>query len=282
MTTMSFWDAHKDFFIGLIAAVIILIVAWLVRLTLRKAIDAFSKRRNLKETDPGAETRFRMIERLLTVTIFFVAFGLAFWAMDVHVLKNLALGMFASAGVAGVALGFAAQTTVANLFSGIVIAFAQPIRLGDSVTIEDEFGTVESIGLFYTSIRIWDNRRLVIPNKLLSDRAIRNYTLIDPRMPALVTLRLEYGVDVEAVRKVLIETAQAHALFLDSPSPSVQVIEADNLGVTVRLMAWAASQSDAWTLSAEVREAVLAKLPGVAAPVGINLGRAVMAQPPER
>ena len=277
-----FWDAHRTFLIDAAVAVVILVIAWLLRWGLRKAVDTFSRRRKLAETDPGAETRFRMIQRLSAVIIYFIAFGLAFWVIDVKALNTLALGMFASAGVAGVALGFAAQTTVSNLFSGIVIAFAQPIRLGDSVNIDDEFGTVESIGLFYTSIRIWDNRRLVIPNKLLSDRAIRNYTLIDPRMPALVTLRLEYGTDVDAVRKVLIEAAQAHPLFLDSPSPSVQVIEADNLGVTVRLMAWASSQADAWTLSAEVREAVLAKLPGVAAPVGINFGRAAMEQPPER
>jgi small-conductance mechanosensitive channel len=277
-----FWHAHKTIFIDAAVSVIILIVAWLLYLGLRRAVNAFSKRRNLPETDPGAETRFRMIERLSAVIIVFIALALIFWVIDIHALNSLALGMFASAGVVGIALGFASQTTVANLFSGIVIAFAQPIRLGDSVTIEGEFGTVESIGLFYTSIRIWDNRRLVIPNKLLSDRAIRNYTLIDPRMPALVTLRLEYGVDVDAVRKVLIETARVHPLFLDSPSPSVQVIEADNLGVTVRLMAWASSQADAWTLSAEVREAVLAKLPGVASPVGINLTRAAMTQPPER
>ena len=277
-----FWHAHKTIFIDAAVSVAILIVAWLLYLGLRKAVNAFSKRRNLAETDPGAETRFRMIERLSAVIIFFIALGLVFWVIDIQALNSLALGMFASAGVLGIALGFAAQTTVANLFSGIVIAFAQPVRLGDSVTIDDEFGTVESIGLFYTSIRIWDNRRLVIPNKVLSDRPIRNYTLIDPRMPALLTLRLEYGADVDAIRKVLIEIAQAHPLFLDSPSPSVQVIEADNLGVTVRLMAWASSQADAWTLSAEVREAALAKLPGVASPVGINLTRVVMGQPPER
>jgi small conductance mechanosensitive channel len=276
-----FWNTHEHQFIGLGVAVVILIVARLLQWGLHKGVNAFSRRRNLAETDPGAETRFRMIQRLTSVVIYFVGFGLAFWVIDIHVLKTLALGMFASAGVVGVAIGFAAQTTVANLVSGIVIAFAQPIRLGDSVTLDDEFGTVESIGLFYTSIRIWDNRRLVIPNKLLSDRTIRNYTLVDPRMLALVTLRLEYGTDVDAVRKVLIEAAQAHPLFLDSPSPSVQVIEADNLGVTVRLMAWASSQADAWTLSTEVREAVLAKLPGVAAPVGINFGRAAMEQPPE-
>jgi small conductance mechanosensitive channel len=140
---------------------------------------------------------------------------------------------------------------------------------------------VESIGLFYTSIRVWDNRRLVIPNKLLSDRAIRNYTLVDPRMPAIVTLRLEYGADVESVRRLLIETAQKHPLFLDSPPPNVQVVDADNLGVTVRLMAWAASQADVWALSVDVREAVLAKLPDVASPVGVNLTKAGIAQFPQ-
>jgi small conductance mechanosensitive channel len=279
---MTFWGAHKTIFIDAAVSVVILIVAWLIYWGVRKAVNAFSRRRNLAETDPGAETRFRMIQRLSAVIIFFIAVGLIFWVIDIHALNSLALGMFASAGVVGIALGFAAQTTVANLFSGIVIAFAQPIRLGDSVTIDDEFGMVESIGLFYTSIRIWDNRRLVIPNKLLSDRAIRNYTLIDPRMPALVALRLEYGADVDAVRKVLLESAKAHPLFLDSPAPSVQVIEADNLGVTVRLMAWASSQIDAWTLATDVREAALAKLPGVASPVGLNLARALMAQPPAR
>jgi small conductance mechanosensitive channel len=220
-----------------------------------------------------------MISRLLGVVIWFIAFGLMFWVVDIPALNGLAKGMFASAGIAGIALGFAAQTTVANLFSGIVIAFAQPIRLGDSVNIDNEFGTVENIGLFYTTIRIWDNRRLVIPNKLLSDRTIRNYTLVDPRTPALVTLRLQYGVDVDAVRKLLLDEARSHPLFLDEPAPAVQVTEADNAGVTVRLTAWAASQADAATLSNYVREPALAKLPGVADPIGANWS-GTQTQPP--
>ncbi len=276
------WDAHKNIFIPAIASVAILVVAWLVYWGLKKAVDAFSRRRNLIETDPGAETRFRMIERLTAVLIFFIAIGLVFWVINIDALNKLAIGWFASAGVVGIALGFAAQTTVANLFSGIVIAFAQPIRLGDNVNIDDEFGTVESIGLFYTSIRIWDNRRLVLPNKLLSDRAIRNYTLVDPRMPALVELRLEYGTNVEAVRKLLLEAAQDHPLHLDEPRPTVQVVEADNLGVTVRLMVWASSQMDALKMSFEVREAVLAKLPDVAAPVGLNLTKVAVPHQPSK
>jgi small-conductance mechanosensitive channel len=276
---MSFWAAHKTIFIDAIASVVILLAAWLAFWGLHKAVDTFSRRRDLLKTDPGAETRFRMIERLSAVINFFIAFGLVFWVIKIRALNTLAIGWFASAGVVGIALGFAAQTTVANLFSGIVIAFAQPIRLGDNVTIENEFGTVESIGLFYTSIRLWDNRRLVLPNKLLSDRAIRNYTLVDPRMPALVALRLQYGTDVEAVRTLLLEAAEAHPLFLDTPGPNVQVIEANDLGVTVRLMAWTASQSNAYTLATDVREAVLAKLPGVASPVGLVTAAPALATP---
>jgi small conductance mechanosensitive channel len=282
MSTVSFWDAHKTIFIDAGTSVAILLLAWFTYWLLRHTVNAFSRRRNLLQTDPGAETRFRMIERLSAVIIFFIAVGLVFWVIDIKALNAVAMGMFASAGVVGIALGFAAQTTVANLFSGIVIAFAQPIRLGDSVNIDDEFGVVESIGLFYTSIRIWDNRRLVLPNKLLSDRAIRNYTLVDPRMPALVELRLEYGSDVEAVRALLLKTAEAHPLHLDDPRSSVMVVEADNLGVTVRLMAWTATQQDALKLSFDVRESVLAKLPGVASPVGVNLAQAAMTQRPPK
>lgn len=282
---MSFWQENKTVFTDAIVCVVILIAAWIVYWLLKKAVNSFSRRRNLPETDPGAETRFRMIERLSAVAIFFIALGLVFWVIDITALNDLAKGMFASAGIVGIALGFAAQTTMANLFSGIMIAFAQPIRLGDNVSIDNEYGTVESIGLFYTQIRLWDNRRLIIPNKLLSDRTIRNYTLMDPRMPAIVQLRLQYGADVEAVRKLLQEEARAHPLFLDDPAPSVVLTEADNLGVTVRLLAWTSSEADAFSMATAIRESVLAKLPDVASPVGLNLGPLVgtgVATPGER
>ena len=84
-----------------------------------------------------------------------------------------------------------------------------------------------------------------------------------------------YGADIDAVRGLLLEEARKHPLFLADPEPSVRVMDADNLGVTVRLMSWAATQADALTVATEVREAVLAKLADVAAPVGINWGKAM-------
>lgn len=274
---MSFWE-DNEWLVGTMVSVAVLVAAWVVYWLVRHAINRFSRKRKLAEVDPGAETRLRMIQRLLAVALFFVAIGLVFWIMDVAALKRVAVGMFASAGVAGIALGFAAQTTMANLVAGIIIAFAQPIRLGDSVRIDDEFGQVESIGLFYTHICTWDNRRLVIPNKRLSDESIRNYTLVDPRMPALVVLRLDYGADLEAVRAVLLDEARAHPLFMADPEPSVRVIDADELGVTVRLTAWTACQTDAWTLSADVRESAVRGLAAHAVSIGIRWSR-VMSEP---
>ena len=258
---MSFWQTHDETFINAGVSVLVLVATWLVYWLTRKGIDRFSRRRNLAETDPGIETRFRMIERLLAIGLFFVAVGLVFWIMDVTALKRLAVGMFAGAGAVGIALGFAAQTTMANMVSGVIIAFAQPVRLGDNVRIDSEDGVVESIGLFYSRIRTWDNRRLVIPNKLLSDRSIINYTLVDPRMPAQVTLRLDHGANVKTVRELMLKEARSHPLFLAEPEPSVQMIETDGVGISVRLTAWAATPADALALAADVRERMLAKLP---------------------
>lgn len=278
-TAMSFWEANGKHFIDAGVSILVLAAAWFVYWLVRKGIDRFSERRNLAEVDPGGETRFRMIQRLSAVVLFFLAIGLVFWIMDVSALKRVAVGMFASAGVVGIALGFAAQTTMANLVSGVIIAFAQPIRLGDNVNIDDEYGVVESIGLFYTSIRTWDNRRLVIPNKILSDRAVRNYTLVDAHMPAVLLLRVEYDADVEVVRNALLEEARAHPLFIPYPAPAVYVVDADNLGVSVRLTAWAANQGDAWTMAVEVRERVLQRLRAAEVPVGIRSCTAPWAPP---
>jgi small conductance mechanosensitive channel len=261
---VSFWETNRHHFINAAVSLAVLVAAWLIYWLVRKAINRFS------EVDPGAETRFRMIERLLAIALFLIAVGLVFWIMDVTAFKRVAVGIFASAGVVGVALGFAAQTTMANLVAGVIIAFAQPIRLGDNVTIDDEYGTVESIGLFYTCLRTWDNRRLVLPNKVLSDQPIRNYSLVDSRMPAIVVLRLDYAADVDSVKALLLAEARAHPLLVGDPAPSVQIIDADDTGVTARLSAWTAEQANAWTLAVEVREAVVKKLAASAVPVKIR------------
>jgi small-conductance mechanosensitive channel len=168
--------------------------------------------------------------------------------------------MFASVGLLGIILGLAAQTTVANLVSGIVLAFVQPLRLGDRVHVAQELGVVEEIGLFYTQIRTWDNRRLLIPNKLLSNEVIKNYTVRDPRMPASLVFRLQDLAQLVKARDVLLDVARAHTLLVTPPPPRVDLVDTDDKGALLRLVAWACGHDEAWRLAVELGEQGLSRL----------------------
>ena len=118
----------------------------------------------------------------------------------------------------------AVSYTHLNLISGIMIAFVQPLRLGDRVEVEGDMGTVEDVGLFYTTVRTWDNRRVVIPNQVLSKNVIRNYSVKDPATPARVEIKVAYGTDLGRVRSMLLEEARANPLAQASPEPSVDCL----------------------------------------------------------
>ena len=242
------------------AAVLILVATGIAAKLFRRAIDRFLQSRHLAEADPGAVTRFKMIARLGSTAVYFLGLGLALYVVNVAAFQKVAVAMFASAGVLGIALGFASQTTAANLVSGILIAFAQPLRIGDRVEVEQEQGAVEEIGLLYTTIRTWDNRRVLIPNQLLSSRVIRNYSVTDPRSPAVVTFGLSQDADLDWVRSMAIEEARAHPDNLDDPAPSVDVVSVDEGGMTVRLVTWAVDRAHAVDLTVALRERVVRRL----------------------
>lgn len=242
------------------AAVLVLVATWVAAKLFRRAISRFLRSRHLTEADPGAVTRFKMIARLGTAAVYFVGVGLSLYVINVAAFQKVAMAMFASAGVMGIAIGFASQTTAANLVSGILIAFAQPLRIGDRVEVEQEQGSVEEIGLLYTTIRTWDNRHVMIPNQLLSSRVIRNYSVRDPRSPAVVTFGLSQDADLDWVRSMAIEEARAHPDYLDDPAPSVDVVAVGEGGMTVRLVSWAVDRPHAVDLAVALRERVVRRL----------------------
>lgn len=268
---MDILSEKRTLAVGFVAAVLLLVATWVAAKLFRRAIDRFLRSRRLAEADTGAVTRFKMIARLGSAAVYFLGMGLALYVVNVSVFRQVAVAMFASAGVLGVALAFASQTTAANLVSGILIAFAQPLRLGDRVEVEQEQGAVEEIGLLYTIIRTWDNRRVVIPNQLLSSRVIRNYSVRDPRSPAVVTFRLTHPADLDWVRSMAIEEARAHPDYLDDPTPSVDVEAVDKDGMTLRLVTWAVDRPHAVDLTVALRERLVRRL----TEAGVSTGPAV-------
>src|ERR687883_126370 len=148
---MSHWDR-----------LIVVGVVMLCTLVLARLID---RRMAKRELSPETMTRYRVVRRSVTTAIVFV--GLLSALLVIPQVRAVAGGLLASSAVLGIVIGFASQRTIGNFVAGLLIAFTQPIRLGDRIEVEGIPGTVEEIGLTYTFIRTDDRARFVIPNEKL-------------------------------------------------------------------------------------------------------------------
>jgi small-conductance mechanosensitive channel len=175
----------------------------IVTLVVARLADRRMARRDLPA---AAATRYQVLRRGVVATIIFV--GVLSALLVIPQVRAVATGILASSAVIGIVVGFAAQRTIGNFIAGLLIAFAQPIRLGDRVQIEDQNGVVEEIGLTYTFIRIDDNDRLVIPNERIASDTIRNSSIRGRRKLAQVTVQVPLDRDLDAVSGLLREAAE--------------------------------------------------------------------------
>ncbi len=171
-----------------------------VAMVVAKLIDRRIARRPLP---PEAVTRYRVLRRGLATVI--VAIGLLSALLVIPQVRAVAGGILASSAIAGLVIGFASRSPIANFVSGFLIAFTQPLRLGDTVEVGGVEGIVEEIGLTYTFIRTADNSRLVIPNELLASDTIRNSTIRSREKLAEVTVQVSPDTDLGAVVGLLSE-----------------------------------------------------------------------------
>jgi small conductance mechanosensitive channel len=184
---MPFW--HR----AAVAAVVIAITV-----VAAKLVDLALGRRALP---PQAATRYRVVRRTVMSAIVFV--GVLSALLVIPQIRAVAGGILASSAVVAVVIGFAAQRTLGNVIAGILIAFSQPLRLGDTVTIDGDTGVVEDIGLTYTFIRTTNGVRLVIPNDKLASDTIRNSTIRSSETVAEVTVQVPLNRDLDAVVEAL-------------------------------------------------------------------------------
>jgi small conductance mechanosensitive channel len=219
-----------------IVAAVLLVTAVVARL-----IDRSISRRDLQ---PEAATRYRILRRTITATIFTI--GLLSALLVIPEVRAVAGGLLASSAVLGIVIGFASQRTIGNFVAGLLIAFTQPIRLGDRVELEDLTGTVEEIGLTYTFIRTDDRARLVIPNEKLASDTIINSTIVSREKVAEITLQVPLDKDLRAVVETLRE------VVADERDPEVAVT-ALNGNATVVVRAAADGPLEAEWLESELR-----------------------------
>ncbi len=202
-------------------------------------------------------TQFEFTRRILEFAIWFL--GAAIFLLQFDVVRNVGVSLLASAGVAGVILGVAAQKSFASLFAGIQLSITQPIRLGDVVVIEKEFGTVSEIRLTYVVVRTWDNRRLIVPIAYFLDKMFENWSLAESAMLSTVILKVDYLADVDQFREEidrLLADDRVKALW-DGKTRSVHVTESDERTMTLRLLVGASDPDHAFDLRCLIREGLI-------------------------
>jgi small-conductance mechanosensitive channel len=201
-------------------------VVMIATVVLARMIDRRIARRDLP---PEAITRYRALRRSITTTIMFV--GLLSALLVIPQVRAVAGGLLASSAVIGIVIGFASQRTLGNFVAGLLIAFNQPLRLGDNVVIENTEGTVEEIGLIYTFVRTENGDRLVIPNEKLASDTILNSTIRSREKVAEISLQVPLGQDLGAVVDRLRTIAGDGEVFVsdlsDNPTVVVQVAADD-------------------------------------------------------
>ena len=173
----------------IVVGVVMLITVFVARL-----IDRRIARRHLA---PETMTRYRVVRRSVTIAIIFI--GLLSALLVIPQVRAVAGGLLASSAVLGIIIGFASQRTLGNFVAGLLIAFTQPVRLGDDIIIENTEGIVEEIGLIYTFVRTRNHDRLVIPNEKLASDTIRNSTIRSREKVAEITVQVPLGKDLGAV-----------------------------------------------------------------------------------
>ena len=194
-------------------------VVMVATVVLARMIDRRIARRDLP---PEAITRYRVLRRSITTTIMFV--GLLSALLVIPQVRAVAGGLLASSAVIGIVIGFASQRTLGNFVAGLLIAFNQPLRLGDDVVIDNTEGTVEEIGLIYTFVRTENGDRLVIPNEKLASDTIRNSTIRSREKVAEISLQVPLGQDLGAVVDRLRTIAGDGEVFVSDLSDDPTVV----------------------------------------------------------
>jgi len=244
-------------------SLLIVSVAWFILRFLR-VFSTFVQTRVSSETrDPARarslRTQFAVLRAVFEAATYVVAAALLL--MQFEVVRNVGVSLLASAGIAGLVLGLAAQKSISTLLAGIQLSITQPVRIGDQVVVETEFGTVEEITLTYVVLRVWDQRRMIIPITYFLDKPFQNWSKSSPELLGAVTLQVDYSTDIDALRAELSRILEQDSRGLwDRRLQTVVVLEAQDRTLTVRALVSAANPDKLFELRCLVRERLVAFL----------------------
>lgn len=202
-------------------------------------------------------TKFHVLRRVWIGLVCVLTIGAVLFTFPP--IRALGAGILASAGVAGIVLGIALRPTVETFIASIQVALTEPINIDDVVIVEGEWGRIEEIRPTYVVVRIWDDRRLIVPLTYFISQPFQNWTRTRADITGVVTLQLDFTTPIDAVRKKAGEFVTQSEKF-DGRFWNVQITESQDKAMTLRVLCTASNASNAWDLRCEVREKLITYL----------------------
>lgn len=243
--------------IGALAWAAIGVVGVVARVVERRALAAAERDGESDLRARGVTTQVRVLQRVANIAISTVA--LALMLTQFEVVRNIGVSLLASAGVAGIVLGFAAQRTIGSLIAGIQLSFTQPIRIGDVVIVEKEWGTIEEVTLTYVVVRVWDERRLIVPMSRFLEQPFENWTKVSAQLHGTVFFYVDWRLPIDEMRKELDRIVEDHPSW-DRRTKGIVVTNTSERTIEVRALVSARSSGDLWALRVHVREQLVSWL----------------------
>ncbi len=237
---------------------LILSAGWIL-IKLTKALSYFfQKRLDLNNTNNLKArknlTQIKVFEHIIDTVIIIVTISISLLTFEGA--KNIGVSILTSAGIFGIIIGLAAQKSIGMLLAGIQIAITQPVRLDDVVVIEGEWGRIEEITLTYVVVKIWDERRLVLPITYLMEKPFQNWTRHNANILGTIFLYLDYAVPVDELREHLNTITENHPLW-DKRVAIIQVTDTNERNMELRLLLSSSDSPTNWDLRVDIREKMI-------------------------
>ncbi|OIJ68734.1 mechanosensitive ion channel family protein [Streptomyces mangrovisoli] len=234
--------------------------AWLViRITGAVVESSYARyAQSRAQRDPAKVRRVRtqvsLIMRVVSAIVGVVA--VASMLLTFPAMRAAGASLLASAGVLGIVAGVAAQSTLSNLFAGLQIAFGDMVRLGDTVVVDGEWGTVDEITLTFLTVRTWDDRRITMPVSYFTSKPFENWSRGTPQMTGIVYWHLDHTAPVEAMRDKLRDILRQCPAW-DGRDYGIAVTDTTPNTLQVRALVTAKDADDIWTVRVTVRERMI-------------------------
>ncbi|GHD53056.1 MULTISPECIES: mechanosensitive ion channel family protein [Streptomyces] len=232
--------------------------AWLVIRIATAIVETSYTRYANAHRDPARVRRVRtqvtLIQRVVSAIVAVVA--VASMLLTFPAMRAAGASLLASAGILGIVAGVAAQSTLANLFAGLQIAFGDMVRLGDTVVVDGEWGTVEEITLTFLTVRTWDERRITMPVSYFTSKPFENWSRGTPQMTGIVFFHVDHSAPVEAMREQLRDILRECPAW-DGRDYGLAVTDSTPNTMQVRALVTAKDADDIWTVRVTVRERMI-------------------------